>query len=91
MHAYWGFTGPKFAVTPKISSGKVVLKKKLKTLVKELFGINMSRSTRKAMLLDRSNNDTLWTEAIAKERAALISKGVFRFHPPNNIMPKKNQ
>ena len=40
LHACWGFTHPKFAVTPKRSSGKVILRKKVKTPVKERFGIN---------------------------------------------------
>ena len=49
----------------------------------------MPRSMRETMLLDRASNDTLQTEAIAKERSALIAKGVFRFHPLNTIVPKK--
>ena len=64
---------------------------KIKTPVKERFGINLPRSTREEMLLDKPNGSTLWTEEISKERMALIAKGVFKFHSPKTIMPKTFQ
>ena len=70
---------------------KQLYRQKIKTPVKERFGINLPRSTREEMLLDKANGSNLWTEEIAKERTALTAKGVFKFHSPKTIMPKTFQ
>ena len=56
-------------------------KKKIKSLCKERFGIKIPRNTQEALILNKDNGNTLWAEAIAKERTVLKHYSVFVFYP----------
>ena len=48
------------------------------------FGIKVPNSVKEALLFDRENNNTLWSEAIMKETTALQKAGVWEFYPPHS-------
>jgi len=56
----------------------------------EKHGITIPKNTREALLLDKANNNTLWSDAIAKEINSLKELGVFEFHPSHHKCPKQD-
>ena len=74
LHACWGFSYPKFAVTPNQSSVKIITNKKIKNPVRERFLINIPRSTRKAMLLDKANDKNYGPKPSQKHELLLSQK-----------------
>ena len=63
--------------------------KKKKDRVK--FGIEVPNNVRHALLLDKKNKNTAWSEAILKEMTALTKAGVWEFKPPHYKVPKGYQ
>ena len=80
-HTHWGFRHPKFVVTPK-RSRSVTIKNKVKNHVRDHFGFKMPRSTSEELIIDKNNGRNFQAETTAKERTALIEKGVLMFHTP---------
>ena len=87
LHAYWGMSRPKLAYTHR-RYRNAKTKKKRKTPGTERFSLKIPRGIREALLIDKNDNNNLWAEAIAKERTALIQKGVLKFNPPSTTIPK---
>ena len=48
----------------------------------EKFEYNISNNFREALLLDKKNGNSLWSDAISKEIIALERLGVFQFYSP---------
>ena len=55
------------------------------------FGIKVPNSVGEALLFDRENQNTLWSEAIKKEMAALDQAKVFQYMPGHYKIPKEYQ
>jgi len=51
------------------------------------YGIEIPRSVRGAIMLDRQNNNNLWREAIQKEMNSLRDLGVFSFYQKREDVP----
>eukprot|EP00957_Ditylum_brightwellii_P074077 5628884-Ditylum_brightwellii.AAC.1 len=64
------------AIKSKISKNK----RNLKDKKREKFGIKISNSTTEALLIDTSNGDNKWGEAIVKEMNALEALNVFEYY-----------
>lgn len=47
---------------------------------REKYGIKVPQNVRQALLYDTTNNNTLWSDAIAKEMTSLLKLNVFKFH-----------
>ena len=84
LYTHWVMSHPKIRIR---RSRKNNLKKKVKSSIRERYGIKIPRNTREVLLLDKHNGNTLWAEAISKERTYLEEKGVFKFHLPVTKIP----
>ena len=58
---------------------------------REKFGIMIPNSVKEALIMDRQANNTLWTNAISKEMAALEKAKCFKYYPPNHKVPNNFQ
>ena len=56
---------------------------------REKFGYKITNNSRKELLLDKNNGNTLWSEAIVKEMTELEKLSVFQLYPPKNNFEKK--
>jgi hypothetical protein len=54
----------------------------------EKFGILIPRNTKEALVFDRDNRNTKWTDAIAKEMGSLDRLQVFKYMPSNHKCEK---
>ena len=59
--------------------------------MRKKFGIKVPNSTKEASLLDKTNGDSKWHDAIQKELMALQKLNVWRFHLSNHKMSKECQ
>ena len=52
LHAYWGASHPNFAIIPQ-RTGSGPIKKKIRSPVRNRFGIEIPRNTREALIIDK--------------------------------------
>ena len=71
LHSYWGTRHPKFAITPR-RTGSGLIKKKIRSPVRNRFVVKISHDARETLIIDKENNNDHW--AIGKEQAALLQK-----------------
>ena len=55
------------------------------------YGIKVPNSVRKALILDKENNNTLWADAIKKEMTALNKANCFEYFPLHHRFGKDYQ
>ena len=55
------------------------------------FGIEVPRSVKEAMRLDKINENNLWMEAVTKERCQLFDYETFEVIPKGEKTPKRHK
>ena len=58
--------------------------------VQEKFGIKIPRNVKEALLFDKENKNSNWSDAIYKEMEALKRLKCFKFHSPDTIFKKSD-
>ena len=51
----------------------------------EKFGIKIPKNMKEALLFDKENNNTKWSDAVSKEMNGLKKLNCFKFHPPHKV------